>query len=111
LEEDGEAISKLLRLIEESEDDEVFFKQFIPSLPLPVIEQLHESNRGAFHHMVKAFDRYATVHIRSVICDPGCPRVASRLASAPGSNRRVLCAGLDDCGTAVNSSSGVVPSE
>lgn len=59
LEEDDEALPRLVRLIEENEDDEVFFKQFVALLPLPVIEQLHESNADAFHRMVRAFDGYA----------------------------------------------------
>lgn len=54
-----EAVSGLLHLIADSSDDEVFIKEFVPSLPLEIMHYMHEKNPVAFEGIVRTFDEYS----------------------------------------------------
>ncbi|MFF8408115.1 serine/threonine-protein kinase [Streptomyces omiyaensis] len=53
------AVRLLLRLIVDSSDDEVFYKEFVPSLPLEILQSMYTKNPIAFEKMIHTFDRYS----------------------------------------------------
>ncbi|MDT0307186.1 serine/threonine-protein kinase [Streptomyces sp. DSM 44917] len=59
LDGDATATAALLRLLLDSSEDEVFFKDFIPSLPQELLREMIEGDPIAFDHMVRSFDAYA----------------------------------------------------
>ncbi|MFD8608955.1 serine/threonine-protein kinase [Streptomyces sp. NPDC059631] len=59
LEGQKEAVSRLLHLIVDSSDDEVFFKEFVPSLPLEILHYMHEKDPVTFESIVRTFDEYS----------------------------------------------------
>ncbi|GGZ13571.1 serine/threonine-protein kinase [Streptomyces poonensis] len=59
VEKAADAVPDLLRFLSERSDDEVFFKEFLPSLPGDVIEAMAEEDPSVFSHVVRVFDGYA----------------------------------------------------
>lgn len=57
---DYEAVPDLLKFILKNLSDEVFLRNFLPSITPPVLASLRQENLVAFHQIVKAFDRVAT---------------------------------------------------
>ncbi|MFF9757414.1 serine/threonine-protein kinase [Streptomyces sp. NPDC014344] len=55
----NEAVSGLLRLIADASDDEVFYKEFVPSLPLEILHYMHERDPITFEAIVRTFDEYS----------------------------------------------------
>lgn len=53
------AITRLARHLTAHADDEVFYKEFVPSLPPPALENLAASDPGAFAEIVNQFAKYA----------------------------------------------------
>ncbi|MFJ5803693.1 serine/threonine-protein kinase [Streptomyces decoyicus] len=53
------AVSSLLRLLVTASDDEVFYKDFVPSLPLEILQKMYEKNPITFEKIVRTFDEYS----------------------------------------------------
>ncbi|MER6854042.1 serine/threonine-protein kinase [Streptomyces flaveolus] len=53
------AVQLLLRLIVDSSEDEVFYKEFIPSLPLEILQKMYAKDPVLFEKMIRAFDGYS----------------------------------------------------
>ncbi|MGX6743705.1 serine/threonine-protein kinase [Streptomyces peucetius] len=59
LDGETESISALLRLLLDSADDEIFIKEFTPSLPQEILTQMAEEYPLEFERMVRTFDEYS----------------------------------------------------
>ncbi|MEU8702923.1 serine/threonine-protein kinase [Streptomyces sp. NPDC048680] len=53
------AVPLLLRLIVDSSEDEVFYKEFVPSLPIEILEKMYAKDPATFEKMIRAFDEYS----------------------------------------------------
>lgn len=53
------AVPLLLRLIVDSSEDEVFYKEFVPSLPLEILQKMYAKDPVTFEKMIRAFDGYS----------------------------------------------------
>jgi serine/threonine protein kinase len=59
LDGDTESLDALLRLLLDSADDEVFIKEFTPSLPQELLTQMAADHPLEFERMVRTFDEYS----------------------------------------------------
>ncbi|KUN75652.1 serine/threonine-protein kinase [Streptomyces griseoruber] len=59
LDGDTESIDALLRLLLDSADDEVFIKEFTPSLPQVLLTQMAADHPLDFERMVRVYDEYS----------------------------------------------------
>ncbi|MFJ4901430.1 serine/threonine-protein kinase [Streptomyces sp. NPDC088727] len=59
LEGQEEAVSGLLRLIVDASEDEVFYKEFVPSLPIIALQRMYEKDPVNFEKFVRVFDGYS----------------------------------------------------
>ncbi|WEH37789.1 serine/threonine-protein kinase (plasmid) [Streptomyces sp. AM 4-1-1] len=53
------AVPLLLRLIVDSSEDEVFYKEFVPSLPIEILERMYAKDPVTFEKMIRIFDEYS----------------------------------------------------
>ncbi len=53
------AVRDLLRFLCDRSDDEIFYKEFLPSISLPLMRAMAAEDSAAFRHVVLAFDKYA----------------------------------------------------
>ncbi|MEU7225121.1 serine/threonine-protein kinase [Streptomyces chrestomyceticus] len=53
------AVPLLLRLLLDSSEDEVFYKEFVPSLPLEILQKMYAKEPVLFEKMIHAFDEYS----------------------------------------------------
>ncbi|MFG2954301.1 serine/threonine-protein kinase [Streptomyces sp. NPDC048291] len=59
LDGDSESAGALLRLLLDSEDDEIFIKEFTPSLPQELLTHMAAEHPLDFERMVRTFDEYS----------------------------------------------------
>ncbi|WP_328982226.1 serine/threonine protein kinase [Streptomyces mirabilis] len=59
LDGDTESVGALLRLLLDSADDEIFIKEFTPSLPQELLTHMAEDHPLDFERMVRTYDEYS----------------------------------------------------